>query len=117
MSEKREDGGPVSLTDVWQQARENHERYSATDSRESDIRFFALGLAGEAGEVANFVKKRWRDGQGHDDDLRKECADVFAYTIMLADALGMTSGDLLATVAFKQQVFIKKMEALRARNE
>src|SRR5690606_7968098 len=92
-------------------ARDNHARYSATGDTEQDIRFFALGLAGEAGEVANFVKKRWRDGDAHTDELRKECADVFAYNIMLADALGMSPADLIEMVAFKQRVFIEKMEA------
>jgi NTP pyrophosphatase (non-canonical NTP hydrolase) len=101
----------VSLSDVWQQARENHEMYSKTGSAEEDIRFFALGLVGEAGEVANFVKKRWRDGDSHNEDLKKECADVIAYTIMLADALGMTQADLINMVAYKQRVFVEKMEA------
>lgn len=100
-----------TLESVWDQAQRNHAQYSETGSVEDDIRFFALGLTGEAGEVANFVKKRWRDGEAHTDDLRKECADVIAYTIMLADALGMTADDLIATVAHKQQVFIDKMEA------
>lgn len=100
-----------ALASVWQQARENHAAYSATGDVEQDIRFFGLGLAGEAGEVANFIKKRWRDGDGHDDDLRKECADVFAYNIMLADALGMTPASLTEMVAHKQQVFIAKMKA------
>lgn len=102
-----------AFAEVWQQARENHANYSATGDSEQDIRFFALGLAGEAGEVANFVKKRWRDGEGHDEDLRKECADVFAYNIMLADALGMSPTYLLEMVAYKQRVFIEKMTAHR----
>lgn len=100
----------ASINGVWEQARQNHEHYSATGSKEEDIRFFALGLTGEAGEVANFVKKRWRDGDGHDEDLRKECADVLAYTMMLAQSLGMTPADLIEMVAHKQQVFIAKME-------
>jgi NTP pyrophosphatase (non-canonical NTP hydrolase) len=104
----------AALRDVWAQARQNHADYSATGDREQDIRFFALGLAGEAGEVANFVKKRWRDGDGHDDDLRKEVADVFAYNIMLADALGMDADALLEMVAHKQQVFVEKMRARNA---
>lgn len=102
-----------TLESIWAQARQNHAQYSETGSVEDDIRFFALGLTGEAGEVANFVKKRWRDGDPHTDDLRKECADVIAYTIMLADALGMTPDDLIATVAHKQQVFIDKMEHMK----
>lgn len=107
----------ATLEGVWQQARENHANHSDTGSREQDIRFFALGLSGEAGEVANFVKKRWRDGEGHDDDLRKECADVFAYNIMLADALGMSPQDLLDMVAFKQRVFVEKMAARALANK
>lgn len=100
-----------TLDSVWAQARDNHGRFSATESIEQDIRFFALGLVGEAGEVANFVKKRWRDGDLHEEDLRKEVADVFAYTMMLADALGMTPQDFIDMVAFKQAAFIDKMKA------
>jgi NTP pyrophosphatase (non-canonical NTP hydrolase) len=74
-----------ALRDVWQQARENHRTYSDTGDKESDIRFLTLGLAGEAGEVANFVKKRWRDGDSHDEAIRLEIADVLAYAFMLAD--------------------------------
>lgn len=105
---------PCSLLEVWAQAQQNHERYSATGSIEDDIRFFGLGLAGEAGEVANFIKKRWRDGDSHDDALRKECADVMAYTMMLAWKLGMSPADLVAMITHKQAVFIEKMEAKKA---
>lgn len=100
----------ASIYSVWMQARENHRRYSATGSQEGDIRFHALGLAGEAGEVANFVKKRWRDQIAHDEDLQKEVADVCAYAFMLADALGMTPDLLMQTISEKQAVFIAKME-------
>lgn len=101
----------ADISAIWAQARDNHARYSATGSTEEDIRFFGLGLTGEAGEVANFIKKRWRDGVGHDEDLRRECADVFAYTIMLAQALDMSASDLVAMVAYKQEIFVAKMEA------
>lgn len=99
------------LSGVWEQAQRNHLKYSATGSQEGDIRFFGLGLAGEAGEVANFIKKRWRDGDAHVDKIRAELADVLAYTMMLAHALGMTPAELISMVAHKQQVFIDKMEA------
>lgn len=100
-----------SIVDVWKQAEDNHRRYSDTGDRENDIRFLTLGLTGEAGEVANFVKKRWRDGDGHDDDICLEIADVCAYAFMLASTMGMTPDDLIATIADKQRVFIAKMEA------
>ena len=107
--------GATSLDAVFEQAKFNHETYSATGSNEEDIRFFALGLAGEAGEVANFVKKRWRDGDEYIAELRAECADVFAYNIMLAWALGMQPARLLAEVARKQLVFVEKMQAIKDR--
>lgn len=106
-----------AFTGVWEQARQNHITYSATGSREDDIRFLALGLTGEAGELANFIKKRWRDREPHDDDICKEIADVCAYAFMLADTMMMTPGDLIEMISRKQQVFIAKMTALRARAE
>lgn len=103
-----------TIESVWEQAEHNHTRYSYTGTIEQDIQFFGLGLAGEAGEVANLIKKRWRDGEKHTADLKAECADVFAYDIMLAAALGMTPQDLLDEVARKQRVFVEKMKAKEA---
>jgi NTP pyrophosphatase (non-canonical NTP hydrolase) len=104
-------GGGATLDSVWLQAEQNHRIYSDTGDHERDIQFLTLGLAGEAGEVANFVKKRWRDGDGHDDDIRKEIADVCAYAFMLANTMGMTPGDLMQVIADKQAVFVAKMQA------
>lgn len=98
------------IADVWRQAEDNHRRYSDMGDHESEIRFLALGLTGEAGELANFVKKRWRDGDDHDEDIRKEIADVCAYAFMLASTMGMSPPDLISTIAAKQQVFIAKMK-------
>lgn len=47
--------------------------------------FYALGLAGEAGEYANVAKKRWRDGGSNEeykDKLKEELADVLMYVIL-----------------------------------
>ncbi len=96
---------------VWQQAQLNHQKYSATGTQENDIRFLTLGLVGEAGELANFIKKRWRDGEGHDADIKLEVADVLAYLMMVAYQFGMFPHELIQTVAHKQEVFVKKMVA------
>jgi NTP pyrophosphatase (non-canonical NTP hydrolase) len=106
-----EEYGAASIAGIWKQADQNHRLYSATGSAEDDLRFLTLGLVGEAGELANFVKKRWRDGDPHLEACRKECADVLAYTMMVAQALGMTAADLIAVVEEKQHVFVKKMAA------
>ena len=53
--------------------------------------FFALGIAGEAGEFANLVKKLSRkelygDSSGHsevsEDELAEELVDVLIYTLL-----------------------------------
>lgn len=99
------------ISAVWKQARDNHNRHSDTGSVEGDIRFLALGLVGEAGELANFVKKRWRDGETHAEAIRFEIADVCAYAFMLAQVMGMTPQSLIDTIAEKQAVFVAKMAA------
>lgn len=42
--------------------------------------FLALALAGEAGELANLIKKLWRDGFVNEHSVREEIADVRIYT-------------------------------------
>lgn len=55
----------------------------------------ALGLVGEAGEVADLVKKEV--GHGHPEDVAKvrdELGDVLWYVACLADAYGLALGDI-----------------------
>jgi len=64
---------------------------------EHRILYPALGLAGEAGEVANKVKKLIRDGpDGRPDDWREqissEIGDVLWYCAALATDLNLTLG-------------------------
>lgn len=100
-----------SIDGIWHQAEHNHRLYSATGSTEEDLRFLTLGLVGEAGELANFVKKRWRDKEPHLEACRKECADVLAYTMMVAQVLGMAAADLISVAEKKQHAFVTKMKA------
>lgn len=53
--------------------------YSSTDER-----FLALALCGEAGELANMIKKRWRDQAWLEDEIREEICDIRVYLELLA---------------------------------
>lgn len=59
----------------------------------------ALGLAGEAGEVCEHIKKAIRDDGGEITDgrrraLRKELGDVLWYLAALSSELGLEMGDI-----------------------
>ena len=55
----------------------------------------ALGLVGEAGEVAGKVKKMIRDGAMDTAGMVHEVGDVLWYCARLADALGFTLEDVM----------------------
>ena len=66
------------------------------------ITYPALGLNGEAGEVAEKVKKCWRDNDGVFDgnikrSILKELADTLWYIWACADDMGYTLEDVLQT--------------------
>jgi len=73
--------------------------------------YATLGLVGEAGEIANKVKKMQRDGKTKDDlrsDIGAEIADVLWYCGALATEFGL-SLDILA------QNNLNKLESRQAR--
>ena len=64
------------------------------------ITYPALGMAGEAGEVANKVKKLIRDGPDNRpdtwrEDIASEIGDVLWYCAMLADYLDVNLGKIM----------------------
>ena len=60
-----------------------------------ELSYLALGLNGEAGEVADKVKKYLRDGKLDIGGIVYELGDVCWYIARLADALGYDFEDLL----------------------
>jgi NTP pyrophosphatase (non-canonical NTP hydrolase) len=50
--------------------------------------YVAMGLAGEAGEVANKIKKHIRDGVCDFDSIADELGDVLWYVSQMASELG-----------------------------
>jgi len=58
------------------------------------LTYLALGLNGEAGEVAEKFKKRIRDGKVLDEDFAHELGDVLWYLTRLVDELGHDLSDV-----------------------
>lgn len=68
-------------------------------NRLNNVEYAALGLTGEAGEVANIVKKIQRDDGGTITEsvrakLRDELGDVLWYVSACADELGLTLAEI-----------------------
>ena len=65
------------------------------------MEYLTLGLTGEAGEIANKVKKFIRDGATKDEYLAKkiqigyEIGDVLWYCAVLAEEMGMNLGHIM----------------------
>jgi NTP pyrophosphatase (non-canonical NTP hydrolase) len=64
-----------------------------------------LGLVGEAGEVAEKIKKHFRDATLDVSAVQKELGDVIFYWVALNNALGLDAMDTI----------LKNMEKLSAR--
>lgn len=65
------------------------------------MEYLTLGLTGEAGEIANKVKKLIRDGASEEELLDRknqvgyEIGDVLWYCAVLADEMGMDLGHIM----------------------
>lgn len=81
--------------------------YSNTDER-----FLALALCGEAGELANYIKKRWRDGADLSEEIRDEIADIRVYLELLAKCFNIEGIKLDQRV---EQKLLKVVEKHKAR--
>jgi NTP pyrophosphatase (non-canonical NTP hydrolase) len=84
----RTPAGGSSMNDELRAHLKLHLEWSGLQGEER-LRFLALALAGECGELCNLMKKRWRDGNDRRDLLVDELADVGNYCHMLAMALGV----------------------------
>ena len=85
----------ISDLDMYQQV----EKSTAIYPREQAIIYPTLGLTGEAGEVANKVKKIIRDGTNKNNEnlvqeISAEIGDCLWYISVLADDIGVKLSDI-----------------------
>ena len=73
--------------DEYQELTEKTAEYP--EGREG-LYYLALGLNGEAGEIAEKVKKSVRDGKELEENVQKEMGDVLWYMARLLDELGFS---------------------------
>ena len=82
----------ISDLDMYQKVAKT----TAIYPREQAIIYPSLGLTGEAGEVANKVKKIIRDGTNQNiiQEISNEIGDVLWYVALLADDIGCKLSDI-----------------------
>ncbi len=85
----------ISDLDMYQQVAKS----TAIYPREQAIIYPTLGLTGEAGEVANKVKKIIRDGSNKNDEklvseIKAEIGDCLWYIAVLADDFNIKLSDI-----------------------
>lgn len=81
----------------------------AGTGNDSELSYLALGLNGEAGEVADKIKKHLRDGKLDIGGIIYELGDVCWYVARLADSLGYSLEDIL-------EINHSKLESRKTRN-
>jgi NTP pyrophosphatase (non-canonical NTP hydrolase) len=86
----------ITATEYQRKAAE-----TAIFPKEKALEYLTLGLTGEAGEIANKVKKLLRDGADREDyhaklnAIGKELGDVLWYCAMLAKEVDMNLGKIM----------------------
>jgi NTP pyrophosphatase (non-canonical NTP hydrolase) len=88
------EGGLMTLEEYAQWAATVPKPDHAT--RAERLAYVGLGLAGEAGEIADTLRRGMRDGTLNEDGLAYEVADLLFHWVSLCIELGQSPSTLLA---------------------
>ncbi len=87
----------VTLKDYQQWTNETAIYPDAGTGNLQEIMYCALGLSSEAGEMSNYVKKLYRDGDTPEmrQNVADELGDVLWYAARTAESLGVNLQELM----------------------
>ncbi|SRR6266700_7356048 len=102
--------------DIAEYTKEVHRTCSVKEPKEL-LTLTALGIAGEAGEVVDTVKKVLYHSHELDiSALRKEVGDLLWYMVLLCDTVGLTLEDVMqANVEKLRQRYPDGFDAQRSK--
>lgn len=80
----------------------------STEMTERDFTIMGFGLAGEAGEVVEVLKKRIRDGEFDTNKLKLELGDLIFYWVKICNSFGLSPTEVINSN-------IEKVEGRKAR--
>lgn len=78
---------------------------------DDDVHFLTLALCGEVGELANFIKKGWRDGIVDSEEIRDEIADIRIYLELIAKCFDVEGEKLDERVKDKMVRHVKRYKS------
>lgn len=87
---------------------------AAASSEERQLMYLVLALAGEAGELADHVKKVLRDGTWDRDRLASELGDVIYYWARLCAMAACVPSELLERSVTTIEARIARQTSLRS---
>lgn len=96
------------LIEYLSKIQSDFNQYQINYFTERTPEFFCLELNGEAGELANLEKKKWKGRQVEQDKLADEAADVFIALMNYSNARGIDLGE--AVYAKLQRIETKRAE-------
>lgn len=73
-----------------------------------DERYITLCLCGEAGELANLIKKRWRGDKVSIESIRDEIADIRVFVELIAACFDIAGPKLDARVQDKLERVLER---------
>lgn len=85
----------LTFNEVSQLNRTRAKDIRGITNSDFDLKYYGVALAGEVGELCNFIKKQYRDKVDNKTDQMLEIADIYTYLDLLSEQVGCTVDECL----------------------